>query len=1607
MKRSKRVTVLALCAILATGSLATVGPARVKAAALPTSPIVAVHVSEYTSALHGQPGQPAPASDVMGWYYDSFMHFQAYTLLEESLRADGTPFVEVTDADIEAGALIADGKPKYPILFSLMAEAISDTEVNALRQYVTSGGFVYVGGSSWIRTPTGSYRNTPSGRAEFALAAEMGLESQPSGTKPQGGTWSWGYAKSIKRLADSRLVDHLVPKGEKLEWALPRRFDSDAFGLWNTDGGFHQMWITRPAAANPATVLAVGDTTQVGDYKDFPFLATRQHGLGRFIYHAEMAPLAGWGGYTPDTSEYLFVRRAIEWAFETAGVPVVRLGAWRYPYRAALQTRWDMDWYPGDLRNLVDIERARGVRGQYFFVSDLAAVDSGNWALWAQRQGAIVGSHNRVHVGPDVQDATSAAANISDSLDALRSWTGTRPKAWVSPKYQSVRDESFQTLVDAGVETAGEQQVGPFPHFALSMKVPRKHYDLLQLPTSEWLAASADNSDSRGRLERIPSSEIPNVVDAYYDLGGLINVYGHPYPENESRVRDLIDRAIAKGGVWLTHATEIRDWWAQRDAVAIAPSYSTDGHISDITVALSGSTDASTCVDVFPPFFDPATVQDLEVRIDGVPSTDYSFVPGGLKARVGTAAELKVHWTRGPAVASEQWVQTSKGDFQQGTLAGVDASSAPGEVRLAAQAGGGAFFWDGFEYAPNGAAPAWKPVTGVWGVDDMEYRQGDTSASYKHAWAGDPEWTDYTLEARTRLVSGSFGGQIAGRLDPITGARYALWVYPTSNTLKLVKFTSWTTWTQLGETKSIPTIGTEWHRLALRFSGPTITASYDGVDYVTATDTLRPKGAVGLETYGSVTAFDDIRVSVPGTRFVASGTYLSPPFDAGSAEVSWDGIAFGGSVAPATTLRLRTRSAATTVALATAAWSDYVVGREGPVAQPHQRWIQFEASFTTADASSTPVLQDVTVAFRRPPDLTAPAPPSAVDVADTAEGGTLNVSWMNPSDADFHHVHVYRSDATGTLGPLVFDDVQATSAKDTGLLDGKRYFYTVRAVDLSGNESANRDQHVGVPSSLFGRSNTALGFDPVDDAVIVNDAPALDTPGGLTVEARVRLNSNNGLGIIAGRFEGTDVSWNLYYDEYGRVLFYVRRPDDAGYVQAISPWYTMKVGVWHHVAGVLDPASGAVSVYVDGQRVGSAGYTQGAARAGSARLGINGAPDGSGARYCGDATIDEVRVSSVARYSGQSFTVSVQPFEPDTSTVGLWHFDEAEGVMTADASTNHLDSSFVGDPEWVPGYAFISDFVPPAAPTSIVATPTGISGSVRLSWVNPSDIDFSHVHVYRSSTPGDLGGLVQDNVIGDSVIDTGLLNGYTYHYTVRAVDRSGNESTNTAQYAAMPTGPIQDLALRFDATDDFVIVPDSPSLDTTGALTVEAWVYPEYVAARNAVLVSRWDGSDISWELYYDRDGRAFFYVRDPDNTSYVQVNSETEIVRTGDWFHVAGVLDPTAHQLRLYVNGVLRASRGYAASGPRTGAARIGINGEPLGNGAVDLGACTIDEVRVSSAVRYIGTSYTVPTGRFPVDPATIGLWHFDDGIGLQALDSSTNGNHGQFKGDPEWVLR
>ena len=94
MSQSRIALVVAILLAL----LLNLFPALTQAAPFPTPefqtsantlPLVAIHVSEHTQAL-----------DSGGAWYTSWHYFVMYESLKEALRSDGTPFVEISDAQI-------------------------------------------------------------------------------------------------------------------------------------------------------------------------------------------------------------------------------------------------------------------------------------------------------------------------------------------------------------------------------------------------------------------------------------------------------------------------------------------------------------------------------------------------------------------------------------------------------------------------------------------------------------------------------------------------------------------------------------------------------------------------------------------------------------------------------------------------------------------------------------------------------------------------------------------------------------------------------------------------------------------------------------------------------------------------------------------------------------------------------------------------------------------------------------------------------------------------------------------------------------------------------------------------------------------------------------------------------------------------------------------------------------------------------------------------------------------------------------------------------------------------------------------------------------------
>ncbi len=156
--------------------------------------------------------------------------------------------------------------------------------------------------------------------------------------------------------------------------------------------------------------------------------------------------------------------------------------------------------------------------------------------------------------------------------------------------------------------------------------------------------------------------------------------------------------------------------------------------------------------------------------------------------------------------------------------------------------------------SPLGLASNWTIVNNTY-----SYNGGGATQQY----AGSSSWTDYTLQADITLTTANnYPGGVRFRLNPSSGSAYALWLYPGSSQVKLLKSSVWninTNSTTLTTVNKI-TLGVGLHHLRIDARGSTITVFVDYVQMLSLTDTTFSAGAIALDVSNQPVAFSNISV---------------------------------------------------------------------------------------------------------------------------------------------------------------------------------------------------------------------------------------------------------------------------------------------------------------------------------------------------------------------------------------------------------------------------------------------------------------------------------------------------------------------------------------------------------------------------------------------------------------------------------------------------------------------------------------------------------------------------------------------------------------------------
>ena len=207
-------------------------------------------------------------------------------------------------------------------------------------------------------------------------------------------------------------------------------------------------------------------------------------------------------------------------------------------------------------------------------------------------------------------------------------------------------------------------------------------------------------------------------------------------------------------------------------------------------------------------------------------------------------------------------------------------------------------------------------------------------------------------------------------------------------------------------------------------------------------------------------------------------------------------------------------------------------------------------------------------------------------------------------------------------------------------------------------------------------SNCSYGvkFDGSRDYAATESSSVFAPQGSFTIEFWEKGMTSDG-----GQFINQYDNWYSYLSE-GKFTF------QLGFASA--GWVTLSVAdpsdsAWHHMAVCYDGSN--ATFYLDGAAV--TNRAVGADNLRDSELPVTWAIGNDFNIYTlGDETLDEVRISSVARYT-EDFTPACS-YDVDTNTVAYWSCDEGSGTTASDKSGNGHATTLEGEehlPSWVFG----------------------------------------------------------------------------------------------------------------------------------------------------------------------------------------------------------------------------------------------------------------------------------------------------------------------------------
>ena len=296
----------------------------------------------------------------------------------------------------------------------------------------------------------------------------------------------------------------------------------------------------------------------------------------------------------------------------------------------------------------------------------------------------------------------------------------------------------------------------------------------------------------------------------------------------------------------------------------------------------------------------------------------------------------------------------------------------------------------------------------------------------------------------------------------------------------------------------------------------------------------------------------------------------------------------------------------------------------------------------------------------------------------------------------------------------------------------------------------------------------------------------------------------------------------------------------------------------------------------------------------------------------------------------QSALTSVEQYEIKGIETGQNYDVRVRAINTLGVRSAFVSTSSTAD----------GDTTAPGIPTGVAAT--GGLREVTISWVKPTDTDFSFVEIWENTADDSAGASKVATSGGDHFVRTGLGYDVTRYYWVKSVDYTGNTSEFSSS-AFATTLQVGSDAFTQDVLD---LIDDAGNVKPVGSLPASG-VDGEIVFLTTTNALYRWDTGATNWVPAVD----AAVSIENGTITG----NKVVANTITGGLLATAGIITNSAQIDNLVVTGA------------------------KISNGAITnakIGTAAVDTLKIAGqAVTIPSSSYT--EADFTVTRSNDGTWH------------------------------